>query len=281
MTTAISAAVPEGLSGLVDSHCHLDLIDLAPYEGSFARMLETNLEAGLSHLLWIGIDMEKIESILRQVVIYPQTAATVGVHPSYSGTREPSVSDLFGLAGEPGVVGIGETGLDYFHEEVPPAKQRARFQRHVEAARDRGLPLVIHTREAQDDTLAILREASADGVGGVLHCFTESLAMAEAAMEMGFYISFSGIVTFRNAASLRAVAQKIPVERLLIETDSPWLAPVPFRGKPNEPRHVVHVAQCIAEVREQPVTEIISQTRDNYLRLFGPDAATTHQTVTV
>ena len=279
MTTHRSFEALADLSGLVDSHCHLDLIDLAPYDGSFSRMLQTNLDAGLDHLLWIGIDMENIESILRQVVLYPQTSATVGVHPSYSGTKEPSVADLVGLAGAPGVVGIGETGLDYFHEQVPPKKQRARFERHVEAAAQCGLPLVVHTREAQEDTLAILRGASADGVSGVLHCFTESLAMAEAAMELGFYISFSGIVTFRNAASLREVAQNIPVERLLIETDSPWLSPVPFRGKPNEPRHVAYVAHCIAQVREQPVADIVSRTRENYLRLFRHDVAVTPQAV--
>ena len=254
---------------LVDSHCHLDRVDLAPYEGDFARFMEATLAAGVERMLCVSIDLESHPAMVAQVEPWPMVATTVGVHPNDRDRREPTVEELVALAAGPGNLAIGETGLDYFRSEGDLEWQRARFRTHIRAAREAGKPLVVHTRAARDDTLRILREEKAGEAGGVLHCFTEDWAMAAEAMEMGFYVSFSGIVTFRNAEALREVVRRMPAERLLIETDSPYLAPVPHRGKPNEPRHVRLVAEKVAEVREEPVEEVIRVTGENFERLFG------------
>ncbi len=254
---------------LVDSHCHLDRVDLSPYDGDFGRFMEATLDAGVEKMLCVSIDLESHPAMAAQVEPWPMVGTTVGVHPNDRDRREPTVAELVELAADPRNRAIGETGLDYFRSEGDLAWQRARFRTHIRAAREAGKPLVIHTRAARDDTLRILREEKAGEAGGVLHCFTEDWAMAAEAMEMGFYVSFSGIVTFRNAEDLREVVRRMPAERLLIETDSPYLAPVPHRGKPNEPRHVRLVAEKVAEVREEPVEEVIRVPGENFERLFG------------
>ncbi len=260
----------------IDSHCHLDRVDLRPYGGDFARLMEATRAAGVSHLLCVGIDLERYPGMRALVDPYPYVAVSVGVHPNAEGggpaVAEPTVEGLVALAADPRVVAIGETGLDYFHGRGDPEPQRARFRIQIAAAHASGKPLIVHTRGAREDTIGILREEGARDLGGVLHCFTEDWETARQGLDLGFYISFSGIVTFKNAAELRDVAFRVPLDRLLIETDSPYLAPVPFRGKPNEPRHVVHVAAFIAGLRGLPVEALAAATGANYSRLFGPQA---------
>jgi TatD DNase family protein len=260
----------------VDSHCHLDRVDLRPYDGDFGRLMALTAEAGVSHMLCVSIDLGRYPAMRSLVDPYPSVAVSVGVHPNEgcdgAPVTEPSVEVLVALAEDARVVAIGETGLDYHYAQGDPEWQRARFRTHIRAARHGGKPLIIHSREAREDTIGILRDEGADAVGGVLHCFTETWEMAEQGLDLGFYVSFSGIVTFKNAAALREVARQVPLDRLLIETDSPYLAPVPYRGKTNEPRLVSHVASCIAELREMPVAELAAATSANYFRLFGVSA---------
>lgn len=256
----------------IDSHCHLDRVDLAPYGGDFAALMARTCADGVTDLLCISISLEHWPAMRALAGPWPQVMFSVGVHPSERAGREPTVDELIALADDPRVVAIGETGLDYHYNDGDLDWQRARFRVHIDAARATGKPLVIHTREARADTIAILREQGAGvgqgGPGGVMHCFTETWEMAEEAVELGFYISFSGILTFKNAEALREVARRVPLARLLIETDSPYLAPVPHRGKPNEPRFVTHVAAQIAQLRGLPVEELAAVTRENYFRLF-------------
>jgi len=254
---------------LVDSHCHLDRVDLSPYDNKFSRFVDQTVDSGVSHMLCVSIDLESYPDMLRLVEAYPGIFVSVGVHPCDKDRREPSVDELVALAKHPKNVAIGETGLDYFRAEGDLGWQRDRFRRHIQAARQAAKPLIIHTREAREDTISILEQEQAADVGGVMHCFTETWEMAQAAMEMGFYISFSGIVTFRNAEELRDVASKVPLDRMLIETDSPYLAPVPHRGKPNQPSYVSHVALAIAELRGVPVDDLVHTTNDNFFRLFS------------
>lgn len=253
---------------LVDSHCHLDRVDLAPYEGQFPQLVRSTLDSGVTHMLCVSIDLESYPDMLALVDDFPEISVSVGVHPCDQDRREPGVEELVELARHPKNVAIGETGLDYFRTEGDLHWQRDRFRRHIRAAREARKPLIIHTREAREDTIEILREEGAEQVGGVMHCFTETWEMAEAALELGFYISFSGIVTFRNAGDLREVARRVPLDRILIETDSPYLAPVPHRGKPNEPRHVSHVADTIAGLCDLTRDELVQITHDNFFRLF-------------
>lgn len=253
---------------LVDSHCHLDRVDLAPYDGDFGRMLDAAHHAGVESMLCVSIDLESYPAMLALVERHPEVYVSVGVHPNDRDRHEPTPEELAELARHPKNVAIGETGLDYFREEGDMTWQQERFRRHIRAARLADKPLIIHTREAREDTIRILREEGAEQVGGVLHCFTETWEMAQAGMELGFYVSFSGIVTFRNAEALREVAAKVPLERMLIETDSPYLAPVPHRGKPNEPRYVGKVCDLIAELRGMDPHELATITRDNFYRLF-------------
>lgn len=253
----------------VDSHCHLDRVDLTPYDGDFERMVDATREAGVDHMLCVAIDLESYPEMLALVSPYEDISVSVGVHPCDHDRRSPTVEELTELARHPHNVAIGETGLDYFRAEGDLEWQRERFRTHIRAAVATGKPLIIHTREAREDTITILREEGAERAGGVMHCFTETWEMAEAAMELGFLISFSGIVTFKNAADLREVARRVPLDRILIETDSPYLAPVPFRGKPNEPRHVVRVAEAIAELKGMDVEELARVTSDNFRRLFA------------
>ncbi len=254
---------------LVDSHCHLDRVDLGPYQGDFSRFMESTLASGVAHMLCVAIDLESYPAMLSLVEPWPQVSVSVGVHPNDRERHEPTVEELVELARHPKNVAIGETGLDYFRSEGDLGWQQERFRRHIRAARAAQKPLIIHTREAREDTLRIMQEERAQEAGGVMHCFTENWEMAQAAMEMGFYVSFSGIVTFRNAEELREVVKRMPLDRLLIETDSPYLAPVPHRGKPNEPRYVRQVAQKVAEVRDMEVDALIEATGENFFRLFA------------
>ena len=254
---------------LVDSHCHLDRVDLSNYDGDFDAMIRATRGAGVGHMLCVSIDLESYPAMLDLVAPYDDISISVGVHPNDRDREEPTVERLVDLAAHPRNVAIGETGLDYYRTEGDVEWQRQRFRNHIRAARAAGKPLIIHTREAREDTIAILREESAADVGGVMHCFTETWDMAQQALAMNFYISFSGIVTFRNAADLRDVAAQVPLDRLLIETDSPYLAPVPYRGKPNEPRYVGKVAELIAELRGLEPDEVARLSTANYFELFG------------
>lgn len=253
---------------LADSHCHLDRIDLEPFDNSFENAIVEANKKGVTHFLCVAINTENQQAVIDIAESHPNIYASVGVHPLYTKGETASVDSLSKVAAHPKVVAIGETGLDYFYDVESKEKQLSLFRTHVQAAVEVGLPLIIHTRDAREDTLAVLKEEGADKVGGVLHCFTESLEMALEAIELGFYISFSGIVTFNNASELREVAKRIPADRILVETDSPYLTPKPYRGKPNSPMYVSEVAKCLAELRCVNYSEFCEQTTKNYLELF-------------
>jgi TatD DNase family protein len=253
----------------IDSHCHINFPDFSDKLPELFELMQTNQ---VSHALCISVELEKFPEIRRLAETYPNVYASVGVHPDHEECTEPTVDELVALADHPKVVAIGETGLDYFRLSGDLEWQRERFRTHIRAARMTQKPLVIHTRAAADDTLRIMREEQAGEAGGVMHCFTESLAVAEAAIELGFYISFSGIVTFKNATALREVAAAIPLERMLIETDSPYLAPVPHRGQTNQPGFVKHVAEEIARVRGMTPEAVGAATSENFFRLFAAAA---------
>jgi TatD DNase family protein len=250
----------------IDSHCHINFPDLAD---KLPEVFDLMAQNQVSHALCISVELEKFPEIRALAEAYPHVYASVGVHPDHEVCTEPTVDELVALASHPKVVAIGETGLDYFRLTGDLEWQRERFRTHIRAARIARKPLVIHTRAAADDTLRIMREEHADEAGGVMHCFTENLAVAEAAIEQGFYISFSGIVTFKNATALREVAAAIPLERLLIETDSPYLAPVPHRGQTNQPGYVKHVAEEVARVRGLTPEAVGAATSENFFRLFA------------
>ncbi len=251
----------------VDSHCHLDFPD---FSDRLDAVLENMRAHDVAAAMCISVTMADFPKVLALARAHPNLWATVGVHPDYPDDETPQAEALAALADDPKVLAIGETGLDYFRLKGDLEWQRERFRTHVRAARIAGKPLVVHTRAASADTIRILREEGADVVGGVMHCFTEDWETADAAIELGFCISFSGIVTFKNAEPLRQVAARVPDDRLLIETDAPYLAPVPHRGKTNEPGWVRHVAQRLAEVRGTTVERIGELTTDNFLRLFNP-----------
>ena len=248
---------------LTDSHCHLDRLS-----GDLEETLARADEAGVGWFLCVSINMENVERVIEIAGRHPSVYATVGVHPNEREGREPDLEELASLAERPKVVAIGETGLDYFHGKGDLEWQRERFRRHIAAAKITGKPLIVHMRDAAADTLSLLREEKADEVGGVMHCFTGDWQTAVSAMELGFHISFSGIITFRNADPLRAVAARVPEDRLLIETDSPYLAPVPYRGKPNQPAYVRRVAECLAELRGSSLEQIAEKTTANFHHLF-------------
>jgi len=250
----------------IDSHCHIDFPDFS--EGVMP-LLENMRAAHVDAALCVSVNLENFPRVLAVAETHPNLYASVGVHPDHDAGREPDVDELVALARHPRVVAIGETGLDYFRmarEDVD--WQRARFRTHIRAARQAGKPLIIHTRNAAADTLAIMAEEGAQAAGGVMHCFTESWEVAEAALAMGFYISFSGIVTFKSAKDLKDVARHVPLERMLIETDSPYLAPMPHRGKRNEPAYVRHVAEEIANLRGIPLEQVAATTSRNFSDLF-------------
>jgi TatD DNase family protein len=249
----------------VDSHCHLSFPELQEdLAGVLARMREARVEAALN----VCTTLPEFPSVLAVAGQAANIFASVGVHPDYTETPEPTVELLAELAHHPKVVAVGELGLDYYRLAEPLEWQRDRFRVHIRAARLAGKPLIVHTRAASDDTIRIMREEGADRAGGVMHCFTESLEVARAAMDLGFHISFSGIVTFKNARELRAVAQAVPLARLLIETDAPYLAPVPHRGRRNEPSFVPHVAAKLAELHGVAVERVAEQTTENFRLLF-------------
>ena len=249
----------------VDSHCHINFPELA-----------TNIDEVLAHMrdsevvsaLCVSVNLADFPQVLAIAEQHPHIYASVGVHPDHEGVEEPDVARLVALAQHPRIIAIGETGLDYYRLNGDLEWQRDRFRTHIRAARESSKPLIIHTRAAADDTLRIMKEENAAAAGGVMHCFTESWEVAEAAMAMGFYISFSGIVTFRNAAQLKEIARRVPLDKMLIETDSPYLAPVPHRGKVNEPAYVKHVAAEIAMLRGISIDEVARRTTENYVRLF-------------
>jgi len=250
----------------VDSHCHLDFPELAENLPDILDRMRANQ---VGHALVVSVNMPQWPGLMDVVAPHPQLYASVGVHPDYQDTPEPTPGQLAEMARHPKVVAIGETGLDYFRLAEPLEWQRERFRTHIRASRQSGLPLIIHTRSASEDTLRIMREEGAEEFGGVMHCFTESWEVAQAAMEMNFYISLSGIVTFKKAVELQDLATRIPLDRLLIETDSPFLAPVPYRGKVNDPSKVIHVAEKIAELRGEAVAVIAGRTTDNFFSLFS------------
>ena len=250
----------------VDSHCHLDFPEL---RDDLARVLQAMRDNGVTHALCIAVEMDGWQRVHDIARAHPNLYASVGVHPDYEDTPEPDEDRLVAEAAGNKIVAIGETGLDYYRATGDLSWQRARFRTHIRAARRARRPLVIHTRAAAGDTLAIMREERAGDAGGVMHCFTETWETARAALDLGFHISFSGIVTFRNAQDLKEVASRVPLERMLIETDSPYLAPVPHRGKRNEPAFVRHVAEEIARLRQLSVERIAEATSDNFFRLFG------------
>lgn len=253
---------------LIDSHCHLDRLDLAAHGGSLDAALEAARAAGVGHFLCIGVSADNAATVKNLAERYVDVDCSVGVHPlDLQPGAEPALDWLLGELAHPKVVAIGETGLDYHYEPESAELQQASFRLHLDAARITGKPVIVHTREARADTLALLREAALPQAG-VLHCFTEDWEMAKAALDIGFYISLSGIVTFRNAEALREVARQVPADRLLVETDSPYLAPVPYRGKPNLPQYVREVAEYLAVLRGVSYETLAEQTSSNFKRLF-------------
>jgi len=253
---------------LVDSHCHLDRLDLEPYDGQLQGALDTANEQGVSHFLCVCIDLEHFDDVLNPAKEHKNIFASVGVHPNEDEGHDPTADELLKLAAHEKVIAIGETGLDYFRSEGDLEWQRERFRQHIAASKQSQKPLIIHMRDATEDTLRIMQEEDAGEAGGVMHCFVEDWETAKRALDLNFYISFSGIVTFNSAKELKEVAKKIPKEKMLIETDSPYLAPVPFRGKPNQPAYVKHVAEHIAELRGVRLEEVGEVTTENFFNLF-------------
>ena len=249
----------------IDSHCHINFKELASdIDGVLQRMQQNEVASALC----VSVNLEDFPQVLALALEHPNVYASVGVHPDHEAVEEPTVARLVELANHPKIIAIGETGLDYYRLKGDLEWQRERFRTHIRAARQCKKPLIIHTRSASEDTLNIMEEEHAGEVGGVMHCFTESWEVAKAALDLGFYISFSGIVTFKSASDLKEVAKKVPMDRMLIETDSPYLAPVPFRGKVNQPAYVKHVAEEIALLRGMSAAEIGMATSANFAHLF-------------
>ena len=254
---------------LIDSHCHLDLLESVKATGDLEPVLAAAREAGVGHVLCVGVDRPSWPSMMALIDGRAGVSASVGVHPNDDAGDEPDEAWLLAGAAHPQVVAIGETGLDYFRTEGDTAFQRERFRLHIRAAKKAALPLIIHTRAARADTLAVMREEGAEQVGGVMHCFTEDWTMAKAAIDLGFMISFSGIVTFKTATDLQDVARRVPDDHLLVETDAPWLAPIPHRGKSNQPAWVRHTAEFIGGLRGQTLEAVAAVTTANYRRVFS------------
>lgn len=250
---------------LVDSHCHLNFPELA---SNLPEIFANMKESGVGLALCVSVNLTDFHAVIALAETYPHLYASVGVHPDHEEEEGPTVEQLVKLANHPRVIAIGETGLDYFRLNGDLEWQRERFRNHIRAAIRCGRPLIIHTREAAEDTLRIMEEEGAASVGGVMHCFTENMGVAERALALGFYISFSGIVTFKSAMQIKEVAQKIPLDRVLVETDSPYLAPTPFRGKINQPAYVKQVAAEVARLRGISETELAEATTRNFMHLF-------------
>lgn len=248
----------------VDSHCHLNMLDDVEAALTYAN------EQGVKHFLCVAVTLDDHKPLTQIASQHASVFISVGLHPNEMPQHVIMVADLLPLAKHPRVIAIGETGLDYFRVEGDKKWQQDRFIEHIECARQLSKPLIIHTRQAKEDTMKILAEQDAKSVGGVMHCFTEDWETARKALDLGFYISFSGIVTFKNATELQQVAKKVPLDRMLIETDSPYLAPVPHRGKSNQPGYVCHVAEFISTLRGEPIERIAEQTTENFFTLFSP-----------
>lgn len=253
---------------LVDSHCHLNRLNLSNHNGDLNAALAFAKQQGVSQMLCVSVVLEDLPDMLAIARAHENIYVSTGLHPTEPVSTEPHVEDLITLAADPLVIAIGETGLDYYRCEGDITWQQDRFRTHIQAAKKLNKPLIIHTREAREDTIRIMQEENAQDAQGVMHCFTETWEMAKQAMDLNFYISFSGIVTFKNATELQDLAKKVPLDRMLIETDAPYLAPAPFRGKPNEPAYVRHVAELIAELRGISFEELASITTQNFERLF-------------
>lgn len=260
-------------SFLVDSHCHLDRLDLTPWHDGLQGALYDAKSNGIQHFLCVSITLEEFPTLLDIAHNNDSISLSVGVHPNEQDCIEPKADELVKLATSEKVVAIGETGLDYFRSEGNVSDgdldwQHERLRQHIAAAKQCNKPLIIHNRESTDDTLKILKQEGADEVGGVMHCFVEDWETAKLAMDLNFLISFSGIVTFKSAKDLKEVAKRLPLEKMLVETDSPYLAPMPYRGKSNHPAYVKHVAECIAELRNISLDEVAEQTTENFYQLF-------------
>lgn len=253
---------------LVDSHCHLNRLDLDDFQGSLDALIQSSWDAGLESMLCVNVDRAGMREVLDIASSHEHVYATAGLHPSDAVKYLLQDEELIEAAQHPKVVALGETGLDYYYHEVGRSQQQESFRQHIRLARDLCLPLIIHTRAAHEDTIHIMEEERAADCGGVMHCFTESWQMAEEALALGFYVSFSGIVTFKNAEEIREVARRVPLDRLLIETDAPYLTPVPYRGKPNKPEFVRWVAEKIAELKGIDYAEVVEKTTQNYYQLF-------------
>lgn len=253
---------------LVDSHCHLDCLDLTHYDNNLDLILENARNANVDYFLCVCITQNEFPKMLATVAHYPNVFVSVGTHPNELVASEPDPTSLLNLASNAKVVAIGETGLDYYRTQGDVSWQQERFRNHIRVAKEINKPLIVHSRQAREDTIRILKEEQADKVGGVLHCFTEDWAMAQEALDLNFYISFSGIITFPNAQEVCDVAKKVPLDHMLIETDSPYLAPKPFRGKPNQPAYVRYVAQKLAELKEETIEIIAQRTTENFFELF-------------
>jgi TatD DNase family protein len=256
---------------LVDSHCH---IDFPEFDEDLEVVLKCAAQSGVGFLLCVSVKMEHFDKIRALTRAHDHIFSSIGTHPNAdcADSGEPQINDLVERSRDRAVVAIGETGLDYFRSTGDLEWQRNRFRVHIQAAKQAQLPLIVHSRNAADQTIAILKEEGAEECGGVIHCFTEDWDMASAALDLGFYISFSGIVTFNNSGQIQRVAQRLPIERLLLETDSPYLAPVPLRGKRNQPAFVRYTAEFVAELRNESIHEIAEQTTKNFFRLFGKAA---------
>lgn len=255
---------------LVDSHCHLNRLDLTKYDGDLSAAIAEAKSCGIAHILSVGVTLEETPEIIAIAETYSGVMCTIGVHPSEEKCREPTVDELIKLTQHKKVVGIGETGLDYYwpnnHE-----KQKEWFRIHIEAAKTVKKPLILHARDCFDDIFPIIKEMKADEIGGVFHCFTGDWETAKKILDLGFYIGISGIVTFKKATQVHEVAKNIPLDRLLLETDAPYLAPVPMRGKSNEPAFLKYIAEYIAWLKNRPLQELANQTTNNFFKLFNID----------
>ncbi len=255
---------------LVDSHCHLNMLDLTDFSGSLDNVLEQAKLADVEHVLCVCVELEDFPILQEIANSYDNVNISVGIHPNTDLKKEPTVEQLVELGQYKKCIAIGETGLDYYRDESDTNKinQQLRFRRHIQASRQLEKALIIHTRNAAFDTIRIMREEGAENTGGVMHCFAESWDVAKQALDLGFYISFSGIVTFKNASNLHEVAKKVPLDRMLIETDSPYLAPVPYRGKQNHPALVKYVANAIADLRGIEYAKVANITTENFYKCF-------------
>lgn len=255
---------------LIDSHCHLNMLELADFDNNMDIVIQKAHESGVQHMLCVCCELTHFAQLRQLAETYSQVSISVGIHPNTILDKELDTAALIELAEHPACIAIGETGLDYYRTETTAAQQvqKKRFCTHIEASLSSGKPLIIHTRQAADDTIALLKSERASEIGGVMHCFSENWEVAKKALDLNFYISFSGIVTFKNATVLQEVAKKVPLDRILIETDSPYLAPVPYRGKQNHPALVKHVAMALSELRQVDYQIIAKQTTENFYHCF-------------